>query len=1140
MEERISKEFLPVLDKLYNAEPAGGPFRKPVDPELYECYDYYLKIKHPIDLTTIREKLINRKYDDAWGFIADINLMFQNAWHFNKRQTPVYEYTTKLNKLWQQELSPVMQRLGYCCSTLHRFGPQLLFCHGTTTDRYCQIAVSARYKCYNDLYSYCLPCFSKIESNSIRIQDFSSETPRGELPSQPIDKDKFVDCTNDQWQYESFVKCVNCSRRVHQVCSLYPGSDEEIENCIQHADLEQQQKDQCQVPEQFKYLLDPDIVNEKLINLKNRRQSSCNGTVSSKKANNFNKNQQNHEQRLFAEKNPSRKSITQYKKEQESPEKESHQLTSFINSLVNPNSNEAQVTSSSLDDELLAFARDAADKHLTISAPTSPAAPHSSGDSSIGFSSSDIISTTSCDFLKGITEKAGPSLTNTCRDRFLCNICCNQQNYGRENRHRKWSARRIQQTRMSRYIEVKVNEFIKSSAPSAGPITIRVLAAYKDKVEVKPHMRDYVQHCAETGKHPYSKDYPQEFKYTNRAIFAWQEIDGVDVCVFGMHVQEYGVDCPEPNRQVIYLSYLDSVHFFRPKEYRTAVYHQILLSYFRYVKKLGFLRAFIWVCPSRKGDDYIFYRHPTEQKMPTLKRLSDWYVDLLDKGIIAGVIEHHQNIYQYANSQNWKSILSMPYLSGDYWPGEFERLLKIKVESQREYDEMKSAQDRTTSELDFDSELPLDLSINASHTSPEYYESDDSSSKNSFSQGFKNNRRKRRKSNTLSGYLNKKRYRTSSVYQETSSQKDHSASEASDKSRVLVDPEVEFSRSLERSLKRQKEGFIVAHLNECDCSSYFEQKRRDAEPMIKCDLMKGREPFLQTARLKNYEFSTLRRAKFSSLAMVKHLSVTSKLTPLCSVCYSSDCHSSIHYACSTCEDFYLCSSCHLNTHHDHKLELISHVLLPDIDDDHLQCSTTSYKSYTSSSSSSSSSTAISTSVTSKSSSLLTSTLKNNATIENLHHSTRRATSSLSHQALLPIPSHQNQEKHRAEDEENNKRVLSDRHTISRALTSSPPPSTMSNPSYESLNLEIIEGLIHRAHIFHDVDFEKMKNESKALITHYWYCKAKDNCQMCRFVILSCSFMSLTLTGHKPPSNNHNNNNNSGSGGNSNKSSGIMN
>lgn len=118
-----------------------------------------------------------------------------------------------------------------------------------------------------------------------------------------------------------------------------------------------------------------------------------------------------------------------------------------------------------------------------------------------------------------------------------------------------------------------------------------------------------------------------------KAIFAFQIIDGVEVCFFALHVQEYGPDCPPPNTRHVYIAYLDSVHFFQPREFRTDVYQQIILGYMAYVKGNGFTTAHIWSSPPAQGDDYIFYCHPYEQKIPKQKRLQDWYKNLLELGI---------------------------------------------------------------------------------------------------------------------------------------------------------------------------------------------------------------------------------------------------------------------------------------------------------------------------------------------------------------------------------------------------------------------------------------------------------------------------------------------------------------------------
>ena len=88
----------------------------------------------------------------------------------------------------------------------------------------------------------------------------------------------------------------------------------------------------------------------------------------------------------------------------------------------------------------------------------------------------------------------------------------------------------------------------------------------------------------------------------------------------------------------VYISYLDSVYYFRPKQKRTALYYEILIGYLEYVKQLGFVYAHIWACPPSEGDDYIFHCHPTEQRVPKPKRLQEWYKTMLDIAVNQRVV----------------------------------------------------------------------------------------------------------------------------------------------------------------------------------------------------------------------------------------------------------------------------------------------------------------------------------------------------------------------------------------------------------------------------------------------------------------------------------------------------------------------
>lgn len=186
-------------------------------------------------------------------------------------------------------------------------------------------------------------------------------------------------------------------------------------------------------------------------------------------------------------------------------------------------------------------------------------------------------------------------------------------------------------------------------------------------------------------KQRYEGEWPDTFPYKAKALFAFEDFNGVDVCFFGMHVQEYGSDAPAPNSRRVYIAYLDSVHFFKPKQYRTAVYHEILLGYLQYAKMNNYAMAHIWACPPSEGDDYIFHCHPPEQKIPKPKRLQDWYKNMLNTGIQEKIVVSYQDILKQAQQDQVKSAMDLPYFEGDFWPNVIEDSIKeIEMEQDKQ------------------------------------------------------------------------------------------------------------------------------------------------------------------------------------------------------------------------------------------------------------------------------------------------------------------------------------------------------------------------------------------------------------------------------------------------------------------------
>jgi E1A/CREB-binding protein len=199
-----------------------------------------------------------------------------------------------------------------------------------------------------------------------------------------------------------------------------------------------------------------------------------------------------------------------------------------------------------------------------------------------------------------------------------------------------------------------------------GAITIRQVTSMDRKLEVRERM-----------KRRYAfKNYPDEFTFRCKCIIVFQNLDGVDVILFGLYVYEHDEKNPAPNTRTVYVSYLDSVHYMRPRNMRTLIYHEILIAYLDYVRDKGFSTAHIWACPPLKGDDYILYAKPEDQKTPRDDRLRQWYVDMLVECQKRGIVGKLTNMYDlyFADEKNDATVV--PYMDGDYFPAEAENIIK--------------------------------------------------------------------------------------------------------------------------------------------------------------------------------------------------------------------------------------------------------------------------------------------------------------------------------------------------------------------------------------------------------------------------------------------------------------------------------
>ncbi|XP_016402833.1 histone acetyltransferase p300-like, partial [Sinocyclocheilus rhinocerous] len=128
----------------------------------------------------------------------------------------------------------------------------------------------------------------------------------------------------------------------------------------------------------------------------------------------------------------------------------------------------------------------------------------------------------------------------------------------------------------------------------------------------------------------------------------------------------------------------------------------------------------------------------------------------------------------------------------------------------------------------------------------------------------------------------------------------------------------DLSQKLYATMEKHKEVFFVIRLIAGPSVNSL-PPILDSDPLMACDLMDGRDAFLTLARDKHLEFSSLRRAKWSSMCMLVELHNQSqdRFVYTCNECKH---HVETRFHCTVCEDYDLCITCYNIKGHEHKMD----------------------------------------------------------------------------------------------------------------------------------------------------------------------------------------------------------------------------
>ncbi|KAJ1264517.1 hypothetical protein BS78_08G007200 [Paspalum vaginatum] len=439
--------------------------------------------------------------------------------------------------------------------------------------------------------------------------------------------------------------------------------------------------------------------------------------------------------------------------------------------------------------------------------------------------------------------------------------------------------------------------------PGAEGLVVRVVSSVDKKLEVKPRFLEILQ----------EGNYPTEFPYKCKALLLFQKIEGVDVCLFGMYVQEFGAECSVPNQRRVYLSHLDSFEYFRPEittvseeALSTFVYHEILIGYLEYCKLRGFTSCYLWACPPLNGGDNIFYCHPEIQKSPKSDKLREWYLSMLRKASKEEIVVELTNLYDHffitmGECKAKVTASRLPYFDGDYWSGAAEDMVnQLRQEEDDHKLQKKSETEKIITKRSLEDDGRTGLSGNAS--------------KDAMLMQKLGETIYPMKEDFIMVHL---RFSCSHCCILMVSGRRWVCHQC--RSFYICDKCYDAEQQLEDQERHPSNSRDAHKLHPVDIVG-VPKDTKDRDAILESEFFNTRLAFLSLCEENNYQFDSLRRAKHSSMMVLHHLH---NLTAACDVC----CHgfeTGKGWRCEICPDVDVCDSCFQKGAVSHPHMLTSH------------------------------------------------------------------------------------------------------------------------------------------------------------------------------------------------------------------------